>query len=82
MSWRCNVHIENIVNNLVTISDGDINWTYYGDHFAVYKNIKSLCCIQKLLPLLWSLKVTRYGSHTKGKTPTAGSIQDKTSLVS
>ena len=22
----------------------DINWTYCGDHFAIYTNIKSLCC--------------------------------------
>ena len=22
----------------------DVNWTYCGDHFAIYKNIKSLCC--------------------------------------
>ena len=22
----------------------DVNWTYCGDHFVIYMNIKSLCC--------------------------------------
>ena len=70
-----------MVDNIVTNFYGDINWTYCGDHFAVYKSIKSLSCTQKLLPLLWSLKVTRYGSHIEGKIPTADFIQDKPSLV-
>lgn len=23
----------------------DVNWTYCGDHFVIYMNIKSLCCM-------------------------------------
>lgn len=67
-SWRCNVHIENMVHNVVTSFYGDIDWTYCGDRSAVYKSIKSLSCTQDLLPLLWSLKVMRYGSHIEEKS--------------
>ena len=31
--------------NTLQLSVGtDVNWTYYGDHFAIYTNIESLCC--------------------------------------
>lgn len=66
-SWRCNVHIENMVHNVVTSFHGDIDWAYCGDHSAVYKSIKSPSCTQDLLPLLWSLKVRRYRSHIEEK---------------
>ena len=38
-------NIGNIVNNSVKSFYGDIVMTYCSDNFAMYKNIKSLCCI-------------------------------------
>ena len=38
----------------------DINWTYYGDHFELYTNIESSCCIPVVLsPCLFNL----YAEH-------------------
>lgn len=33
----------------------DVNYTYYGDHFPVHPNIKSLCCTPKTNVLLCQL---------------------------
>lgn len=33
----------------------NVNWTYRGDHFAVYTNIKSLCCILETNIMLWQV---------------------------
>ena len=38
----------------------DVNWTYYGDHFAIYTNIESLCCtfetnVMSVIPQLKSI---------------------------
>ena len=30
----------------------DVNWTYCGNHFAIYTNIKSLCCTPETIPQL------------------------------
>ena len=38
----------------------DINQTYYGDHFELYTNIESLCCLPVVLsPCLFNL----YAEH-------------------
>ena len=35
----------NIINNIVlTLYMTDGNWTYCDDHFAMYTNVKSICC--------------------------------------
>ena len=31
----------------------DVNWTYYGDHFAIYTNIKSMHCTPKMICQLY-----------------------------
>lgn len=33
-------------NNSVMLVDG--TWTYCGDHFTMYKNIESQCCIPEI----------------------------------
>ena len=47
--------------NTLQLSVGtDVNWTYYGDHFAIYTNIESLCCtfetnVMSVIPQLKSI---------------------------
>ena len=40
--------IENIINNIVITFVTDGNQAYHGDHFIMYKNIKSLCCTPEI----------------------------------
>lgn len=43
----------NAVSNIVltcTVTDGD--YTYCGDHFTVYRNVESLCCIHDINVIL------------------------------
>ena len=47
----------------------DINWTYYGDHFELYTNIESSCCIPVVLsPCLFNL----YAEHIMQNARTDG----------
>lgn len=49
MDWILEVLITR--KNKFVITDGvDVNWTYCGDHFAIYTNIESLCNVMTIVP--------------------------------
>ena len=51
---RRNVHLGNIVNNIMTtLMVKNSNWTYCGDHFIMYKNVESLCHIPETNIILY-----------------------------
>ena len=45
--------IGNIVNNIITLYGDRGNKTYGGDHFVMYKNIKSVFCIPQTNRILY-----------------------------
>ena len=67
-----NVHIGNIVNNIVTTLYGDRwQWSYCGDHYIIYKNTKSLYWTPKINIVYVnynSIKITLSIKHIKNKS--------------
>ena len=37
----------------------DVNYTYYGDHFAVYTNTESLCCTPEINIIIGQLNLKK-----------------------
>ena len=37
----------------------DVNYTYYGDHFAVYTNTESLCCTPEINIIICQLNLKK-----------------------
>ena len=51
----------------------DINQTYYGDHFELYTNIESLCCLPVVLsPCLFNLYAEHIMQNAKMDEAQAG----------
>lgn len=44
----------------------DINYSHYSDHFTIYTNITSLCCIPKLIFISIISQCKKYFSKKRG----------------
>ena len=43
----------------LTIMVIDVNWTYCGDHYTIYTNIKTLHCTPDINVMLWQLYLNK-----------------------